>query len=53
MVRQEAAVEDKAAEVDEENLRVGRLQGAMRQARRGIKKCYAREDESYIEIILP
>lgn len=53
VVKAEMSLEDKTEELDEENLKVAKLLGRLRDAKRGIKKIYAEDDESYIEIIIP
>ena len=53
VVKAELALEEKTELADEENLKVAKLLGRLRNTKRGMKKIYAEDDESYIEIIIP
>jgi hypothetical protein len=47
------ALEHASEKVDEENLKIARILTKMKKAKKGMKKRFAQEEQSYIEITFP
>ena len=47
------AIDESTVRADREYLKVAKLQGKLRDTKRNIKRLYAEDEESYIEIIIP
>ena len=53
VARAERELEAVQQKIDIENLKVSRMAAKMRKAKKGMKKVFAQDDQSYIEVTFP